>query len=199
MKKALLTLAISLFAFGLFAETDFLIQGTYMNATRTFEYNGTETELSVPSIGLNFISLSSKFGGVGFFSSGTFLIPTAYEMNNNDYIELYDSMKFSLDAIIGPGANIPLGFVELLLGGGLHFNGYALMSNDSSIDPDLSYTLGAGLSATAKFPLSSGFNLNLGATLGYDFIEIIHIPDILDEFKPGLTSMAINAGIGFKY
>jgi len=206
LKKIGLITIMSMLTFSVFAQKEFILQGMYMEAGRDYTDGSTDWAFDSSSFGVNILTFSSLVGNVGLFSTASFLLPQTFSVKSGssetDLMTAYDDWQIALDALIGPAVNIPLGFPELLIGGGLHFNGYAFFPQNTLLyDPLLSYTLGAGVSGTVKFKLAEFFNLNISAMGGYDFTEIVHRPDLPTDvnFKKGMTTWAVGAGIGFKY
>ncbi|NOY09069.1 MAG: hypothetical protein GXP33_09525 [Spirochaetes bacterium] len=105
-----------------------------------------------------------------------------------------------LDAILGPGYKFNNGKLSILSGGGIHFSGIAFIADSYLIEPFLSYTLGAGISGSALYNFSKSFNINLSVMAGYDFIEVLRMPDLPTGFvfSKALT-MGVSAGFGFSY
>ncbi len=206
LKKTGLIFILSMLSFSLFAQKEFILQGMYMDAGRNYTIGMADKEYDSTSYGVNILTFSPLVGGVGLFSTASFLLPQTFTSSEggskSDLMPQYNDWQIALDALIGPAVNIPLGFPELLIGGGLHFNGYAFFpQNLLAYDPLLSYTLGAGVSGTVKFKFTEFFNLNISVMGGYDFMEIVHRPETSsnENFKTGLTTWGLSAGIGFKY
>lgn len=207
MKKLLVAAVLVAIATGsLFAERLYLIQGTYLNTTRT--YTGVnELKWNYDQAGINFTTFNGQ--GVGFYSSATFLMPFGFTEKLNDVDSgadiddltyLWDSFQLGLDALLGVGFLAPITpNFQVLVGGGLHFNGIALFS--SWTDNYLAYNIGPGVAANALFYLSRSFNINVSAMAAWDVLEFLTMPDSMTngiDASGGIT-WAISAGMGFKY
>lgn len=203
MKKVLFILLLVFLSLSLYAESLMLIQGAFVNTSRSYSYGSDKSFQDFSEVGVNIIGFVGK--EFGLFSSASFLIPngTTVKINGTEIavsLAVYDEMKIGLDAILGLGYKKNNDELSFLLGGGLHFSGIALASKDYSIKSSLSYTLGAGVSGSALYNINEYFNLNLSVLAGYDFIEIMRTPELSTgvDFE-GAFTMGISAGLGFSY
>jgi len=204
MKKALILVFFAAVTFQVSAANEIMFQGMYLNSSRNYSEGSSDFRSTYSAAGLNITSFNSRTGTVGLFTTGSFLLPLEMEGEQNGIIrkaslEDFSGMRIGLDLLFGPGFNIDSGAVAFLLGGGLHFNGIALMPS-STYDDYLSYTLGAGVSANLKFNLTRSFNLNISAMGAYDFWEMLRVPELESSvsFDNALT-YGLSAGLGFSY
>lgn len=209
MKKIILTALILAAAGGsVFAERLYLIQGTYMGTSRTYEESGTEEKQRYGEFGLSFTSFSGH--GVGFYTSASFLIPVDYsfEVNGRDsgqdivYLtQRFNSLTLGLDLLLGIGINAPVTKgLSILAAGGIHFNGIVLVSDLDGVEPNLAYNLGPGAAVNALLYLTPSLNVNVGVLAAWDMVEFVHIPELGSsvDAKGGLT-FAVSAGLGISY
>ncbi|MBB6482646.1 hypothetical protein [Spirochaeta isovalerica] len=204
MKKILLIAAALLMSASLFAEKLYLMQGTYLNTSRTYE-STNNIKRNYGEAGLNFTSFNGN--GVGFYSSATFLLPVTFSEKENgvdtgatmNTLEiLFDSWHLGLDALLGVGFLAPISpSFSLLAGAGLHFNGIALFS--SYYSNYLAYNIGPGASLNAILYLTRTFNINVSGMIAWDMLEFLTLPSGSGVSAKGGLTWAVSAGMGFSY
>ncbi|MBI9097961.1 MAG: hypothetical protein JEY91_05765 [Spirochaetaceae bacterium] len=196
----ILTAAVSLSA-----EKLSMIQGTYLNTSRNYDWGSFTTKENYSEAGITYTYFNGK--GIGIYSSTTIALPFAYKAQIDGRevtgvsIDAYDRFQIGIDMLIGPGFLVNLNpRFSILAAGGLHFNGIALISDNYMIDPYLAYNLGPGLAINGLLNLTDHFNINLSYMMAWDRLEFVTMPELDSDVtaKGGLT-FAISAGLGFKY
>lgn len=205
MKKALTLIFLTVVTFQAAADREVLFQGMYLTTSRNHSANGTEEKDVVSSAGLNVTAFNGVTDTLGLFTTVSLLLPVTYQAEQNGQelpvsIDDYDDMRGSVDLLFGPGLKFGKGPVGFLMGGGLHMNAVALVSETDELDTFFSYDLGAGLSGTLLFRLTPSINLNVSGMGAWDFWELLRLPDLtkIESFKGGCT-WALSAGAGFSY
>jgi len=206
MKKILLVAAVTVvMTVPLFAEKITLVQGTYLNTSRTYtgynRYTGYDGDVqyNFGQVGLNFTNFNGQGQGLGFYSCGTFLIPMSNTVTNDDYPSGYSNffrtVGISLDALLGLGFLIPLVPSFSLLGGaGLHFNGITYIS-----DISLACNFGVGGALNAILQLTKSLNVNVSGMVAWDMLEFISRGHFDLATKKGGLTWAVSIGMGYNY
>jgi hypothetical protein len=203
-KIFIITLLLSIATVSVFADRMILIQATYLQTNRIIEDGSDEEKHNFGEYGITFTSFVGK--DLGFYSSATFLLPfkmnkSINDVDNGDFIDIYDDFSLGLDALLGVGFLAPINrSFSLLAAGGLHFNGVALTSSSHLVDPYLKYNLGPGIALNGLFHLTRSLNLNISALGAWDMFEFVTMPDPAsgETVKGGIT-WSISAGLGFAY
>ncbi len=202
MKKYIIILLLSLAAISLQAERLVLLQGTYLNTNRIQETGGSKSTDNFSEFGFNVTSFIGKKFGI--YSSVSFLLPFSRSQSGIETkvsLSNYTKVKIGMDMLLGVGYKHQVSeSLSVLFGGGVHFNGIALMSKDSSIERMLRYNIGPGVAVNAVFDIFKGFNFNIGVMGAWDVLEFLTIPSKAhnEKVRGGFT-FAASAGIGFSY
>lgn len=207
-KILLISILLSITTASAFAEKIMLIQATYLNTRRTYDFGSTEEKKTYGQVGLNVTSFSGK--EFGFYYSTTFLMPLSYKSETNgndsghdidDINSTYDQLRIGIDVLMGVGylAEVTPGF-SILAAGGIHFNGLAFISTEP-IAPYAAYNLGPGVAINALLYLTESLNINICAVGAWDMIEIYTKPEKSygSATARGGITWAFSAGFGFTY
>ena len=207
MKRVIVLSLLCLISTSLFAQFMGRVPGymaigvDFINTSHNFTTgNGTGTEdINVSGIAAGVTSFSGS-GDFGFYAKSVFGLPISgtqvIDKTTENTIEFGSSgINVIIDLICGVGYKIEMNYV-IIIGGPLHFSGLATDSDDNIF---LSYTIGPGIAANFIYPIVEGLYLNVSASVGYDFWEIMHIPDLPSDadYAGGLTWSA-GAGLAFK-
>jgi hypothetical protein len=160
---------------GAYAERLYEVGITYLSDSVSDTISGNTYTVGLSSIGLN----ASYYIGetVGLFVSTSIGFPigisaTAGGITVSVDPDLY-STKYCMSMLMPIGAMVPLGPVNLLIGGGFHMSMVMLVPASYNAASSLWAVGGVGASVSALIPVGSIFSLYAGGMFAYDFFSIV--------------------------
>jgi hypothetical protein len=185
------------------AENIVLVEASYMSTTRNYHDAFDSSLQDISNIGLNLVAFNG-WPDIGMLAVTGYYIPVGTSASINGIpipvsLAIYDELSLALDMLVGPGYRFRAGVIEVLVGGGAHANGLAFRSSDPAVSPFLSYTIGAGGSASVLSTIAGQVSLTGTVVAAYDFLEFYRIPGLPAGVDfGGSFTVSVSVGVGFR-